>query len=209
MLVWRLVGYVSPFPYRALKTALPPEEQALYAWGTLAKAHGTAGEIKLHLAVDYPETYSSVPQVIWLETQRGTLAYVLHSQRRLNATTFLIAFKDLDARDQVRPLEHTPVWILEQDWLPQAMEQDEAESAWIGWKVQDRTHGPLGHVLAVETGMPGQDLLRVAHSSGTEFPVPITPEILKAEIEQTQQLITQLPEGYLEIYLSPKDSTQN
>ena len=70
----------------------------------------------------------------------------------------------------------------------------------INYQVNDRTLGPLGKVKEVySTG--AQDVIIMVYK-GVEVLIPLTDEIVPKVDKGKKEVITQLPEGLVDVYLN-------
>lgn len=166
--------------------------------GHVSRLHGLKGEVILHLDTDQPEAYENLGSVFFL--QGGTLVpFFLEEAHLIKKQQLRIKVEDVTTIQQAEALIGLEAY-LPADVLPPLDGKAFYYHEIIGFQVEDQSGTALGTVLDVLDN-PGQDLLKVEHSSGKEILLPLVDELLLDLNRSTKTLHIQLPEGLLDLYL--------
>lgn len=164
--------------------------------GSVRKAHGIQGEVKVYLDVDDITEYKRQESVYLLKEGKLTPVFI-EKFRAISDQQAVIKFRDLTNRNDAEALYGTEMY-LPADLLPPLSGTQFYYHEIIGYTLVDETLGELGKVIRVDE-MPAQDLVVFAWK-GNEALVPITDEIILRADREKQHLISKLPDGLLDVY---------
>ncbi len=170
-----------------------------YQLGYIVKPHGLQGELNFFLDVDFPEDYQNLESVFLLLPKAGTLVpfFVEHISIQDNKT--IVKFEDINSIEQAEDLIKAEVY-LPLNQLPTLTDEQYYYHEIIGFTVQDKQAGTLGIVKDVY-GSNSQDLIAMEYKQ-QEVLIPIADDVV-LEVNKAEKLvITDLPEGLLDIYLT-------
>jgi 16S rRNA processing protein RimM len=169
-----------------------------YLLGKLTKTHGLKGELAIWLDVDYPEEYDELDSVL-LDIKGELIPHFIEAiQIRPNKS--IVKFEDIDTIEAAQKIVNCDIY-LPNDNLPELDDNQFYYHEIIDFDVVDEQKGKLGKVTAVYTS-EAQDLIAMAYEN-SEILIPVSDEIVKNIDREKKELYTNLPEGLLEIYLSP------
>ncbi|MFQ3213830.1 MAG: 16S rRNA processing protein RimM [Marivirga sp.] len=164
--------------------------------GVVSKPHGLKGELYISLDTDFPEDYAELESVFLLENGKLVPFFIEYIQ--VKHTQALLKFEDVNSKDEAVLLKGRSVHLpLSQ--LPELSEEQFYFHEIIGYSVKDKERGELGVVAQVyEAGH--QDLIGMDYK-GKEILIPINDDIIEKVDREEKQLLVNLPEGLLELYL--------
>lgn len=167
-----------------------------YFIGYIQRGHGIKGEVKAVFDVDDPSRYRK-KELVYALRDGQLVPFSIQYLRPQKAGEVLIKFKDVEDRNLADELARTELY-LPIDELPPLNEFEFYYHEIKGFQVQDEVLGELGTVLQVAE-MPGQDLVVMLYN-GAEVLIPITDAIVLGVDRPNQKLLTNLPEGLIELY---------
>jgi len=168
-----------------------------YWVGAIRKAHGIRGEVKAYFDVDHLEEYHDMESVYLLMGEK-LVPFFIQQFRPTGPTTAILSLREIRTRDEADTLAGKEMY-LPIDQLPDLKEGQFFYHDIIGFQVQDKTMGLLGKVTAVRE-MPGNDLM-VMRYKGADVLVPLNPKIVLRADYPEKLVITDLPEGLVDVYI--------
>jgi 16S rRNA processing protein RimM len=172
------------------------EKDACYQLGYIAKPHGVSGEVSAVFDVDFPENYKKLESV-FVDVNNRLIPFFIE-QITIAKNKAIIKFEDVDSAVQALELQSSTLY-LPVDSLPPLTEDQFYFHEVIGFRVIDSNLGELG---TIETfyNLPHQDLLAMSYKE-KEVLIPVNDQIVKSVKRENKQLIVELPEGLLQVYL--------
>jgi len=152
-----------------------------FTWiGTITKAHGLKGEVKIWSTSDTPEYYLNVEN-FWIERDSGISSISVLSMR-LQDKIWITRFQDINTRNQAEELKGCRV-LLEDDQIRPLEPGEFFQHQIIGCTIEDLHGTPLGKVTEIlETGA---NHVYTVQGKEKEFLIPAIPAIIKnVDIEQ-------------------------
>uniref|UniRef100_UPI0006E1FE9A ribosome maturation factor RimM n=1 Tax=Hymenobacter sp. AT01-02 TaxID=1571877 RepID=UPI0006E1FE9A len=148
------------------------------------------------------DDYRKLPSVL-LEMPSAPGKLVPYGVEKLQPQTdnrVLLKLKGIDRVEDAEPLRNAKLWRALAD-LPTLEEDQFYFHDVIGYTVIDEQLGQLG---TVETfyELPQQDVLAMSYK-GQEVLIPVVDELILHADDAQQQLHVRLPEGLLDVYLTP------
>lgn len=168
-----------------------------YFVGTIGKAHGISGEVKVLLDVDDLEEYTEMESVYVLLGNKLT-PFFIENIRVNGPQHLLVKFKDIFDREGAEAIAHCQLY-LPLDQLPELEPGQFYYHDVIGYTVSDKQLGLLGEVMYFQE-MPQNDLL-VMQYKDKEVLIPVNWDVVLEADHDNKLVLTNLPDGLLEIYL--------
>lgn len=164
----------------------------------IGKPHGIRGEVTVQVLTDAPED-RFVPGTD-LEVEPVSLGPLTVSGARWNKTILLLAFEQINTRNEAETLRGAKVFI-DSDEV-----EDDDDDAWyehelVGLSARVGSE-VVGKVVGLNT-MPVQDLLIIENADGEEILVPFVTEIVpEVNVEAGYVLLTP-PNGLFDVNSEP------
>lgn len=167
-----------------------------YYVGTIGKAHGILGEVKVLLDVDEPKEYTEMESVYLLRRKKLT-PFFIESIRVNGPQHLLVRFRNVHGREEAEQLQGSDIY-LPLDLLPDLEPGQFYYHDVIGYQVVDKVLGPLGKVSYFHE-MPQNDLLVMDYKSA-EVLIPVSWDVVLEADHENKQVLTHLPDGLIEVY---------
>ncbi len=168
-----------------------------YWVGEIRKPHGLKGEVKAYFDVDYLKEYIDIESVYLLKEDKLT-PFFISNINPVSPNLAILKLRDIHTREDAEAL-HKLEMYLPLDMLPELEEGQFFYHSITGFTVEDQNLGSLGTVKEVQK-MPANDIL-IMHFKGVEVMIPITDHIVVKADPDNKKIITNLPEGLLEVYI--------
>ena len=174
------------------------KKEDCFELGYIRQTHGLKGELTVIFDVDEPQEYEDLDSV-FIE-QKGQLVPFIVESLNIAGGKVIMKLEEVDSVVKAQTLKGSKLY-LPLTLLPQLEEDTFYYHEIIGYDVHDQNKGYLGKVKTIYN-LPAQDLIALDYKNA-EVLIPINEHIvLKIETE-TKTIITQLPEGLLEVYTDP------
>ncbi|MCT8339155.1 ribosome maturation factor RimM [Flavobacteriaceae bacterium TK19130] len=165
--------------------------------GKIVKKYSFKGELLVKLDTDDPEQFLEMESVF--VDQRGHLVPFFIEELSLHKSQLLrIKFEEIDSEETADPLLNHELY-LPLDLLPELTGNKFYYHEIIGFTVSDVNHGNIGTITGVNDST-AQALFIIDHK-GKEVLVPITDDFIDTVDRDKKNILLNLPEGLLEIYL--------
>jgi len=172
--------------------------------GTVSKTHALKGEVVLVFDYDAKDVLGAI-KVFFLGKNNKVANPYFVIKNSFNENGAIFSFEDIITVDKARSIVGLDVF------LPESSLGKLADMIWafdelIGFSIIDKNQGELG-VVADYYESTGQDLLSFTHK-GKEVLLPLHEHIVEKILRTKKQLLVNLPDGLLQIYLDlpgPKD----
>lgn len=172
--------------------------ESCYLLGYISKAHGIKGEVKAVYDVDRIEEYEEQESVYVLLHGKLT-PFFMERIRIVNHREVVIQFRGIYDRDAAEELVKCELYM-PLDTLPELSDTGFYYHDVVGYRVRDEQLGLLGTVRLIRE-MPGNDILFMDYED-KEVLIPVTDHIVLRADHEAREIITALPEGLLDIYLT-------
>ncbi|RYU79742.1 ribosome maturation factor RimM [Hymenobacter persicinus] len=173
-----------------------------YQLGSIGKTHGLKGFVMAFLDVNDLDDYRKLKSVyLEMPTAPGKLTeYAVEKLQPHADNRALLKLKGFDTIEAAEPLRNAKLYRPLTE-LPELEDDQFYFHDVIGYLVVDETLGELG---TVETfyEMPQQDLMGMRYQ-GQEILVPVVGEVVTRADHEAKKLFVNLPEGLLDVYLTP------
>ena len=166
-----------------------------YQLGYVTKTHGLKGEIQIFLDVDDPKAYNELESMFILRNK--SLVPFFIDTLQINRDKALVKLDDIDAIEDAQNLVSGEIY-LPLSFLPKLPDGQYYYHEIIGFELFDQKN-LIGLVTNVLTNS-SQTLLAV-DTNGIEVLVPLNDEVVKQVDLDGKRVLTELPDGLLEIYL--------
>lgn len=169
-----------------------------YQLGYLIKPHGLKGEVQVFLDVDSPGEYETLESVFVLKGQQLVPFFI--ESIAIGSGKAIVAFEEVETVEEAAELKGCSLFLPLNN-LPDLGSDDFYYHELVGFSLKSTAGEVIGVVKDVlEAG--GQDLLAVIHPSGKEILVPLTDELINSLNKEEKELVMEIPEGLLDVYLN-------
>jgi len=166
--------------------------------GYTKKAHGLAGELKMHIEAAFLEDFLKNER-IFLDVKGTKVPYFIANVRGTH--DLIVELEEVDNRDVAFALQSREIFLREQDLLSDQEREIETEDnrlmyeRLVGYLLMDKTLGDIGPIAEV-LEMPQQEMAFLSYKN-QEVLVPLNEQLI-VEIDDTaQRVLMDLPEGLL------------
>jgi len=176
------------------------DREGYFYLGKIVKAHGLKGTVQVLLDASNPDDYLDL-ESIFVEYKQRLIPFFIEDFSLQGKNKGLLKLEDLDTIEKAQPYCSSSLYIKEDE----VSENDHDEAAFfevIGYAIIDQNLGNLG-IVSDYYEKVGQDLMAFEYK-GQEILVPVDESIVLEINADTQTVTTCLPEGLLDVYLSPE-----
>lgn len=164
--------------------------------GKLVAVHGLKGELILKHTLGKKTSLKGLT-VFFIEDRKNSfLPWFIESARIKSEEEIYLKPENVDSREAALKLNQKEIWLTEPDFKKFASRSSPASL--LGYTVINNDE-PLGEILEV-IEQPHQLLCRL-EIKGKEVLIPLHEETLQKADHKKKQVIVELPEGLLDIYL--------
>jgi 16S rRNA processing protein RimM len=167
-----------------------------YKTGKLVSVFGLHGEFILKHFLGKKTSLKNLQAIFLQEKKESFIPYFIESTRIKNADELYIKLEGINTREQALKLIQQEVWMQEQDFKKYSASSSPLNL--LGYEVIEGQK-VLGKILEV-IEQPHQLLCRI-EIDGKEVLIPLHEQTIINIDKKKSQVIVQLPEGLLEIYL--------
>ena len=165
--------------------------------GYLAKPHGLKGALHVFMDVDDPYEYEDLDAVFVQQGNEMVPYFIEDLQIRENLN--LMTLEGITTIDAAKDLVGSKLF-LPVAMLPKLKDDQYYYHEIVDYQVKDQHLGSLGTIKEVySTG--AQDVIIMLYQ-GVEVLIPLTEEIVPKVDKQNKVVITQLPDGLLDVYMN-------
>ncbi|MBB3698121.1 16S rRNA processing protein RimM [Flammeovirga yaeyamensis] len=171
-------------------------KEECFEFGKITKTHGLNGEVLIFGDVDDLTQYEGL-DAVFIE-RRGNLVPYFLEYLSMHNNRFIAKFEDIETLEDAEALKDAQLY-LPLAALPELEEGKFYYHDVVDFTIVDNNLGELGQIKKIYTNS-AQDLIEM-HYKGKEVLIPISDDIvIKADMEK-KQLITNLPDGLIDIYM--------
>lgn len=167
-----------------------------YKIGKLVAAHGLTGELVLKHELGKKNALKGVTTIFIADKKDGFLPWFVEGTVAKTADEIYLKLETINDRETARKLTQKEVWLPEEDFKKSAASSSPAML--LGYTIIDNGN-PLSEILEV-IEQPHQLLCRL-EINGKEVLIPLHQESLTQINHKKKQVMVELPEGLLDIYL--------
>ncbi len=164
--------------------------------GKLVAVHGLKGELLLKHELGKKTSLKGL-QAIFIEEKNGSfLPWFIETTKIKSAEEIYIKLEGVSTREAAVKLAQKKVWLTETDFKKFAAKSSPANL--MGYTIVENS-SPLGEILEV-IEQPHQILCRL-EIKGKEVLIPLHDDSLQKVDHKKRQIMVELPEGLLDVYL--------
>jgi len=164
--------------------------------GKLVAVHGLKGELVLKHELGKRTSLKGLTTVFIEDKTKALLPWFIEEARSKNEAEIYLKLETINTREQALPLTQKEIWLPEEDFKKFAAKT--APAGLLGYTIINEKEA-LGEILEV-IEQPHQLLCRL-EVKGKEVLIPLHEGSLQKVDHKKKQVIVELPEGLLDIYL--------
>ena len=164
--------------------------------GKLVAIHGLKGDMLLKHSLGKTTSLKGVNAIFIEEKKISFLPWFIDTAKSRAADEIIIKLDGINTREAAAKLAQKQVWLPEDDFKKMAAKS--APANMLGYSIINNKE-ILGDILEL-IEQPHQLLCRL-EIKGKEVLIPLNEEFLKKIDHKKKEVIVELPEGLLEIYL--------
>lgn len=165
--------------------------------GKFVAVHGLRGELLLKHTLGKKTSLKGLKALFVEEKKSAFLPWFIESAKAKNDSELFIKLEGINTREAAIQLAQKQVWLPEADFKKFAHQA--APAGLLGYTIIEKGK-PLGKILEL-IEQPHQLICRL-EISGKEVLIPLHEDSLKKIDHPKKQVLVELPEGLLDIYLS-------
>jgi 16S rRNA processing protein RimM len=164
--------------------------------GKIVAVHGLLGELVLKHTLGKKTSLKGLQAIFIEERKDSFIPWFIETTKIKNEEEVILKLDSINTREAAKKLTQKEVWLPEIDFKKFAAKT--APSGMLGYMVINGKE-PLGEILEI-IEQPHQLLCRL-DIKGKEVLIPLHEETLLKADHKKKQVIVELPDGLLEIYL--------
>ncbi|MGE5382291.1 MAG: ribosome maturation factor RimM [Omnitrophica WOR_2 bacterium] len=165
--------------------------------GKILKPFAAKGALLINLDVDSPEDYEDMESV-FVQMNGQLIPFLIESFELKHNNRAVITFPDIDTIDQASILSGCELYLPVEMLKPLSGNRFYYHEV-PGYEVYDKVHGFVGIITEV-LEYPHQAVLSILFK-GKEILIPVTDEIVIGIDREKKSILTNAPEGLIELYL--------
>ncbi len=165
--------------------------------GIISRTHGTKGGLVLFLDVDQPSDYYQLESVL-VEYGDELIPFFITSLDPGAKQQVFVKFEDIDTQEEAGSLQGCTLWLPLAN-LPKLDGKKFYYHEVKGFTVVDVNKGEIGTLTQI-IDLSVNPLFSIDHD-GKEILVPVNDQFIIEVRRKERQLIIEMPEGLLELYL--------
>ncbi len=164
--------------------------------GKLVAAHGLKGELVCKHELGQKTSLKGLEALFTEDKNKAFIPWFIEETRIKSDTEIYIKLESIDSREAAIKLTQKECWLPEENFKKFAAKS--APANLLGYTITQH-NGPLGEILEV-IEQPHQLLCRI-EVKGKEVLIPLHEETLQSINHRKKEVLVELPDGLLEIYL--------
>jgi 16S rRNA processing protein RimM len=164
--------------------------------GRFLGAHGLKGELLLKHTLGKKSSFKGLQAIFVEERKDSFIPWFVESARIKNAEETYLKLENVNTREAAIKLAQKEVWLPEPDFKKFVTKN--APINLLGYTIMHNNE-PLGEILEIIE--QSHQLLCRLTIKGKEVLIPLNEDTLQKADHKKKEVIVQLPEGLLEIYL--------
>lgn len=164
--------------------------------GKLVAVHGLKGELLLKHTLGKRSSLKGLQTVFIEERKESFLPWFIESTKIKNENEIYLKLENVSSREAAMKLNQKETWVTEADFKKYASKSSPASL--LGYTIINNNE-MLGEILEV-IEQPHQLLCRL-EIKGKEALIPLHEETLQKADHRKKQVVVQLPDGLLEVYI--------
>ena len=169
--------------------------------GRIVRKHSFKGEVVIKLDTDNPEKYTKLESILvqMHESDQNPIPFFIHKTLSLRGLELTVEF------DQNQQIPETSFLKGKSIYLPLDQLEPLGEKGFyyheiIGYKVEDKSKGPIGVIIEVYESAAHPVL--AIDFNGKEILIPATDHVLSKIDKVNKVIYLNAPEGLIDLYLS-------
>jgi 16S rRNA processing protein RimM len=175
--------------------------QKFISIGTILKPHGVRGVLKFIADYDFSEDFLKA-NVLYLQLgSEKNIPYIIETFEEIKRKEYLVKFEDVNTKEFAEKLVKKEVFITEnlfEKWITED-EYNTSFSYIIGFNLLNEKQELIGKIEDV-IDLTSHEIAQVFVNS-KEVLVPLQESLILEIDEEKKQVVMNIPEGLLEIYL--------
>jgi 16S rRNA processing protein RimM len=164
--------------------------------GKLVAVHGLKGELILKHELGKKTSLKDLKTIFIEDRKNSFLPWFIESAKAKSADEVLLKLDSIDTREAAAKLTQKEIWLTEQDF--KRLSAKSAPASLLGFTIINKNER-LSEILEV-VEQPHQLLCRIEINK-KEVLIPINESFLKKIDHKKKEVIVELPDGLLDIYL--------
>lgn len=164
--------------------------------GRLVAVHGLKGELVLKHELGKKTSLKGLSAIFIEEKKNAFLPWFIESAKIKTRDEIYLKLEGVDVREAALKLTQKHVWLPESDFKKFVVKS--APVSFLGYTIINNKE-PLGEILEL-IEQPHQLLCRL-EIKGKEVLIPLHEETLQKVNHKNKEIVVELPDGLLEIYL--------
>ena|SRR5690606_4877474 len=165
--------------------------------GRIAGSHGLKGSVILVHELEDTE-WMKLELPIFLELNSGSfIPFFVEEFKPLNASEFIVRFDDTPTLEAAKKLTGKIAYV---EAGKVKIQTENSPRLWLGFTINTDDNQTLGTIAEVIEN--GPQWLAKLFIGQQEVLVPLVPEFIKKINERLREIVMDLPEGLLEVYLT-------
>lgn len=171
----------------------------LFFLGTFGKPIGLKGEISFRFDCDNPADYQKI-NAIFIKTKNGLIPFKVTKLRLKHGMEGVFQLEGINFVEELNPIKGCD-GFLPDSFLPRLSGNQFYYHEIIGYNLNDQHTGLVGKINDV-LEYPQHDLFQIKHESGKEILIPVRDELIVKVDRVNREIVVNVPEGLVDIYLS-------
>ncbi len=175
-------------------------EQQLIEVGYITKLHGLKGEMQARITDSVIDDVEHCPYLV-CEIDGIFVPFFLDSFRFRSTESALLKFEDIDSAEKAEPFCGLKLYFDRKCFTPDEQEeyerQVEEENGLIGYRIVDKTMGPIGEIIDVNDMT--ENVLFIVEHEGDEIMIPAAEDLILDIDDENETILMDLPQGLVNI----------
>ena len=164
--------------------------------GKFVAVHGLKGELLLKHELGKKTSLKGLPAIFVEEKKNSFIPWFIESTKIKSEEEIYVKLEGLHSREAAIKLTQKEIWVTEPDFKKFAAKT--APASLLGYSIINNNE-PLGEILEL-IEQPHQLLCRL-EIKGKEVLIPLHEETLQKVNHTKREVVVELPDGLLEIYM--------
>lgn len=180
------------------------DKSQCFELGYIERSHGLDGSVVAVFDVDQPSYYRKI-DALFLEKSNQLVPYLVRQVMPMNGNRVVLRLEGVENDVQAQVLKGTSLYLPDSALPPLKADQFYFHEL-IGAQVEDLKSGKLGLVSAIYE-YPQQTLVGMSWQ-GAEILIPLHDDIIQNFDRAQKRVVTNLPDGLLNVYLQPNEPNE-
>ncbi len=177
-------------------------KEECYYLGKITRTNGHQGGLSIYLDVDNPHEYAGL-DALFVDYRGSLIPYFIDKiQIHTSKNTAVVYFEDVDGIDMAQTLVNSFLYLPNAS-LPKLEGTKFYFHEVIGFNILEKDFGLVGKCDNI-LDYPQQALFQIFHDK-KEVLIPIKDEFILEVDRQKKEILMELPEGLLDVYLAEEE----